>query len=397
MSFFRRRAVVIVLLATLFLANVALAQNYVGCDGETQLDPKQIAQTIKRVADWQLDNPAEYPPGHWAMAALYDGLLDVSLTTGDPKYLAAVIRTGRRAEFAPGAELSNADSHAVGHTWLRIYLMNPERESELLAHFEEQFGEILKTHPIGSGWSWVDALYMAPPTLVRLAQATGDERYLDLAHSEFIATYTALFDHEDKLFYRDERYFERRTPNGEKVFWSRGNGWAYAGLAEVLNGLPGDHPSREFYIEVFEEMSPAVLQTQQPDGLWYPSLLDPEHVPIGETSGSALFVFGLAWGINQGILDRETYLPSVERGWNALVTKIRDNGEVIYVQPVGAEPKPFDPESNEPYGTPYGGGALLGSGAEILRLLDADAEVDYVTLWSEAESLADNAPDLSLK
>jgi rhamnogalacturonyl hydrolase YesR len=232
---------------------------------------------------------------------------------------------------------------------------------------------------------------MAPPTLVRMAQATGDDRYLDLAFSEFLAMHAILFDREDHLFYRDIGYIDQRSPSGQKVFWSRGNGWVYTGLAEVIAGLPSDHSSREFYLDVFTQMSSSILQAQQPDGLWYLNLHDPRQVPIGEPSGSAFFLFGMAWGFDQGILDRETYLPAIERGWEGLLTRIRPDGEVDYVQPVEDEPRPFDADASLPYGT----GAVLGAGAQILRLLKAEANVDPVQLRDQAERLVDVAPDIS--
>jgi rhamnogalacturonyl hydrolase YesR len=358
---------------------------------DIHLNADEVKAAIRRVAAWQMSHPAAYPADHWAMAPLYDGLIDASLVTGDPQYLAAVIRAGRRVSFAPGQKLGNADSHAAGHAWLRIVLMDPQRNPEVLQRFEAHFLEILAQRERGLGWSWADALYMAPPTLVRLTQATGDIRYLDLAQSEFQATKVSLYDTADRLFYRDASYIGLRTPNGGKVFWSRGNGWVYASLVEVLDGLPGDHPTRAFYLDLFREMSPAILQAQQSDGLWYPNLHDPQQVAIGETSGSALFLFGLAWGVEQGILDRETYFPAIERGWQGLLTRIQPDGKVNYVQPIAPAPRDFDPGTSRPYGA----GAVLGAGAAILRLLSAEAVVNPVLLRDQAEQLADVAPDLS--
>jgi unsaturated rhamnogalacturonyl hydrolase len=373
--------------------------------GETKIDPEEVRDTMKRVADWQLAHPIAFGPRHWVMAPLYEGLISSSLTTGDPKYLAAVIKAGRRIDWRPGPDTYHADDHAVGNAWLRIYLMDPDRDPELLQPFKDRFDEILAKpiredlsftdRPQTPGvehtdrWTWSDALYMAPPTLGRLAEATGDKRYLEFVDMEFKATYDALFDPQEKLFYRDTRFIDQRTPNGEKVFWSRGHAWVYAGLPLLVEAIPSDYPTRAFYIDVFKEMSPAVLAAQQPDGLWYPSLKDPEHIPIGETSGTALFVYGLAWGVRNGVLDRETYWPAVERGWGALLTAISPEGSVGFVQPIGAEPEPFDAESQAPYGS----GAVLGAGSEILRALDADAEIDPAVLFRKAERMASRLPD----
>jgi unsaturated rhamnogalacturonyl hydrolase len=357
--------------------------------GAPELDEAQVRETIRRVADWHMEHPYDYPPGYWTMAPLYDGLIDASLVLNEPRYLAAVIREGREVDFAPGENLGDADSHAAGRAWLRIYQMDPERDPEELEDFEARFAEILEERERGLGWSWIDALYMVPPTLAELATTTGDGDYLDLAYTEALATYEELYDEDEDLFYRDEEDKGTLAPNGEKVLWGRGNGWAYAALAELLNTVPSGHESRQFYLDLFRDMSDDVLEAQQPDGLWYPSLLDPEQVPIGETSASALLLYGMAWGVNQGVLEQETYLPAVERGWDGLLTRIRPDGEVDFAQPVGEVPELFDPDNSEPFAS----GAVLGAGSQIVLLLDD--KLSPAALRAEAERLADEAPALS--
>jgi rhamnogalacturonyl hydrolase YesR len=390
---------------------LSLALVFFGCfwtaHGAAGLDARDVRATIRRVADWQLEHPTQFSPRHWAMAPLYDGLIDASLVTDDPRYLAAVVRVGRLVLWQPGPKIYHADDLAAGHAWLRIYLMQPKgvSNSALLEPFKQRFDEILakpipetlsfSSEPRTPGveptdrWTWADALYMAPPTLALLARATGDERYLKFLDSEFRATYQALFDPQEKLFYRDSRFIDRRTPNGQKIFWSRGNAWVYAGLALMLDVLPADYATRHFYLDVFRQMSWAVLSSQQPDGYWYPSLRDPQHVPVGETSGSALFVLGLAWGVRHGVLDDATYWPAVVRGWNAIITRIGPTGATTFVQPIGAAPEVFDPSTREAYGT----GAVLMAGSEILRALGGAARVDSAKLLAAADPLT--APDLS--
>jgi rhamnogalacturonyl hydrolase YesR len=374
-------------------------------EGAPRVDSTQVRTTIKLVADQAMTHPAPFGPTHWAMAPLYDGLIDTSLVTDDPRYLAAVIRVGRLVLWQPGPQVYHADAHAAGHAWLRIYLMNPNRQPGTIEPLIKRFDEILSkpirdplsfsAEPRRPGvdptdrWTWADALYMAPPTLTLLSQATGDRRYLQFVDAEFKAAYDALFDSQENLFYRDARFIGMRTPNGEKVFWSRGNAWVYAGLARMLSELPTDWPTRPFYTKLFMRMSPAVLASQQSDGHWYPSLKDPQHVPIGETSGSALFLFGFAWGVRNGLLDRATYWPSVERGWNAVLTRIGPAGTVNFVQPIGAGPEIFDPASRQSYGT----GAVLIAGSEILRALGGASTVSPSRLIVETDVV--RAPDLS--
>ncbi|MGH8046472.1 MAG: glycoside hydrolase family 88 protein, partial [Chthoniobacterales bacterium] len=228
-----------------------------------------------------------------------------------------------------------------------------------------------------------------PPTWARLAKATGDARYLDFLDAEYKVTYDDLFDPKENLFYRDARFIGQKTPNGKKVFWSRGNGWVFAGLPMLLQAYPEDRERRKFYVELFQKMAPAVLAAQQPDGLWRPSLQDPEQIAIGETSGSAFYIYGLAWGVNHGLLDRDKYWPAVERGWNAILTRIQPDGLVGFVQRIGDAPDHLTPESTQLYGT----GAVLMAGSEILRSFRS-AMPKPVDLLAEAEKLvaADKTP-----
>lgn len=364
-----------------------------------ELDASRIAGAIKRSADWQLANPSGTEIRDWIIAPLYDGLLRTSLATGDPKYLAAVIRMGTQAGWTPSNRVYHADDHAVGHAWLDIYQMDASRK-ERLAPMRDRLSHVID-HPVteqlahgsrpktkgvtvSDRWTWCDALYMAPPTLARLFTATGDRKYLEFLDREFQFTYDHLYDPKEKLFFRDATFFEKKTPNGGKTFWSRGNGWVYGGLCLTLEHLPKDHPRRGFYETLFKEMTGAILAVQQEDGLWRPSLLDPQQIAVGETSGSGFFTFGLAWGVNHGLLDRAAHLPAITRAWNGLMTRVQANGLVGYVQPVGAAPDVLDAGSTQDYGT----GAFLLAGSEILRLLGVPAG-DSKTLLSAAEKIID--------
>ncbi len=365
------------------------------------LEPATITAALKRSADWQLAHPSGTETRDWIIAPLYDGLLRTALTTGDAKYLAAVIRFGNQSGWTPSNRIYHADDHAVGHAWLDIYLMDPkhkerlgpmkDRLSSVIEHpvtEKLEFGKKPKTKraSVSDRWTWCDSLYMAPPTLARLFTATGEMKYLEFLDREFQSTYDHLYDPEEHLFFRDATYFTKKTPNGKKTFWSRGNGWVYGGLALTLEHLPKEHPKRDFYENLFKEMTIAILAAQQPDGLWHPSLLDPKEVDTGETSGSGFFTFGLAWGVNHGLLDRAAHLPAINRAWTGLMTRIGPDGLVGYVQPVGASPDHLEPGDTQDYGT----GSFLMAGSEILRMLGVAPADPKALIAAAGKTLAED-------
>jgi rhamnogalacturonyl hydrolase YesR len=180
-----------------------------------------------------------------------------------------------------------------------------------------------------------------------------------------------LYNQDEHLFARDAAYLwneageGKKESNGKKIFWSRGNGWVMGGLVQILTDLPKDHPSRGFYTTLYQQMSARLLQLQQPDGLWRSSLLDPDAYPGGEGSGSGFDCYALAWGINQGILDKQQYLPAVQKAWVSLNKLVSPEGRVGWVQPIGADPRrDFSADSWEVYGT----GAFLLAGSEVIKL-----------------------------
>ena len=209
-----------------------------------------------------------------------------------------------------------------------------------------------------------DSLYMAPPAWARLAALTGKTAYLDYMVDHWWKTSAYLYDKDEHLYYRDSTYFGKKEANGQKVFWSRGNGWVLGGLVRVLENLPANHPARPRFEQQFREMAARVVALQQPDGFWHSSLLDPASFPAKEASGTGFFCYGLLWGVNHGLLDRREYLPVALKAWDALTACVQPDGKLIHVQPIGADPKKFDENSTEPYGV----GAFLLAGCEVYRL-----------------------------
>lgn len=216
-------------------------------------------------------------------------------------------------------------------------------------------------------WWWVDALFMAMPTLAELTALDGDDGYIRKALACLAWTEEQLLDRGQGLFYRDAKYVypTHATRSGKKDFWARGNGWAAAALALSLDRLPDGHSARPALEARLASLATALRLCQQPEGHWTRSLLDPEEAPGYETSGTALICYALAWGINHGVLDRQEFLPSVARAWHYLSTvALQHDGRVGYVQPIGEAPAPgvsVNARSEADFGT----GAFLLAASQL--------------------------------
>ena len=153
-----------------------------------------------------------------------------------------------------------------------------------------------------------------------------------------------LWDADHGLFYQnatwgcgDPHCVNLSTPNGARVLWSRGNGWAAAGLVRALASLPLTYPHREEYALRLQELAHRLLELQQSDGCWRSSLEDTQQYPNPETSGTALFTYAFAWASLHGVLPAAKFLPAINRGWGCIANHTTAAG-LGWCQPGGTAP-----------------------------------------------------------
>ena len=261
-------------------------------------------------------------------------------------------------------------------------------------------------------WTWIDAVQMAMPVFIQMGVLLSDNRYFDKAWALYAHTRDTegggLLNEADGLWWRDARYSPGGTrqmltatlnnpanfpatsastyivaPSGQEIYWSRGNGWVIAALTRVLDILPQTDGHRAQYLADFRAMAAALVTRQRSDGFWNENLADPTHCQsIGvagqdgpESSGTALFVYGLAWGIRTGVLSEATYGPVVIRAWNGLTgIALQSSGLLGYIQSTGN--RPCQRESDDPgLGATiipnfddFGVGCFLLAGSEVAKL-----------------------------
>jgi len=374
-------SLVLAAVLTTLLVGPASAQS-----GQVSAAPRAVLSLARRVADWQLAqlaHPAPHSPREsddprsWEQGAFWVGLAHLADATGAPRYRDAILAQGRANQWRLGDRIYFADDQVIGqsYAWAAAHGAGTDALAPMRSSFDAILARPSRVHlsfvvpasgygdtPCLKRWCWCDALFMGPPGWAALSRQTGDARYARFALSEFWATSDFLYDEEEHLFYRDSRFFDRRDAQGRKLFWSRGNGWVMAGTANLLDALPDDldHARLE---RLFVDMAARIRTLQKPDGYWAPSLLAPENSPP-ETSGTGFFVFALAWGVNQGLLDRAEYEPAIRNGWAALTRAVGPDGRLGWVQQVSDRPDQVA-ESDTQF---YGVGAFLLAGAAVAAL-----------------------------
>lgn len=371
----------ILLVVTLF--------SFMGCSSEPKIPTTQDVKALAdKVANWQIEtfedmgkyralppkeqrkkwhNRDKHHELEWTNAALYAGMYEWAETNPDVTYEKWLYDIGVNNNWKLYKRLLHADDHAVGQMYLRMHELYGH--PRLIKPMRKQFDSILEYAQVDKmHWDWADALFMAPPVWARLSKATGEKKYLEFMDIQYHKTYDALYDEEENLFFRDKSFINKKEKNGKKLFWSRGNGWVYGGLALMIPDFPKDWEGEKFYVDVFKRMSETLKQTQRKDGTWSSGILGgKEAYPVKEISGSAFFVYGLAWGINQGYLDREIYEPIMLKGWEALTKCVTAKGLVGYIQPIGAAPGSSYPDYTEVYGV----GAFLAASAEVYKYAES--------------------------
>jgi rhamnogalacturonyl hydrolase YesR len=341
-----------------------------------------------RLADWQLARMGDGVPisrktgetgkaRGWEQAAFWIGMTALADAGGPPRIREAILAMGGANRWFPGDQPYFADDHAITQSYLWAARNGAGEQARVPTRsaFDRVVGEPAVTtlafyvpaEGYGAAeclkrWCWCVALFMAPPALVELSRQVGDDRYRAFAMKEFWATTDFLYDPAEHLFYRDSRFFERRDAKGRKQFWSRGNGWVFAGMARMAANLDKGADRRKMEA-LFVQMAERLRVLQKPDGYWPPSLLAPENSPP-EASGTAFYTYGMAWGISAGLLPRDVYEPVVRRGWAALLRAIQPDGRLGWVQQVSDRPETVEPTDTQFYGV----GAFLLAATAIAEL-----------------------------
>jgi unsaturated rhamnogalacturonyl hydrolase len=341
-----------------------------------------LARVNKQFADKWPDTAAPIVVGGtsresniWTRAVYYEGLLNLYAVDPKPAYKDYALAWGNAHSWHlrnNDSTTTNADNQCAGQAYIDLYNLDGGKDAQRIAAIQTSIDGMV-SNKVTNVWTWVDAIQMSMPVLARLGVLHPTGGYFDAAYALYShpKKTLALYNTTDHLWWRDTPWKGQKTPAGKQVYWSRGNGWVFAALVRTLDLLPATDAHRAEYTQDFKDMAAALRTIQRDDGFWNPSLGDPTHFGGPESSGTGLFLYGMAWGVRTGMLDEATYAPVIVKAWQALAeTAVQANGFVGYMQSTGDDPSDGQPltPTKQPDFEDYGVGCVLLGGSELAKL-----------------------------
>lgn len=333
---------------------------------------------IDKVVKWQIEHINQvdtFPDTHWTRAALYRGMVEWAEYTQSQSLYNYLFEMGKRNNWRMLPRTYDADDLCISQTYIKLYdkYKNPQMISNCIVRLDSIITKPM-TMPLNDApagkynrnrWGWCDALFMAPPVYAQISKLKNNPKYLNFAEKEYKVTTNSLYNITDHLYYRDLNWVSKIEESGKKIYWGRGNGWVHAGLAFMLQFTPKTYPAYQYFLSLYLQMSDSILACQDKNGSWHTSMWDAVSYPEPENSASGFFVYGLAWGVNNKILEDSKYKEAVLKGWDSLKKYVDKNGKLGYVQPVGHAPyKNLSKDMTHVYGV----GAFLLAGTEMCKM-----------------------------
>ena len=313
------------------------------------------------------------PSSLWTRAVYYEGLMALYGIDPQQRYLDYTARWSDFHKWTPrnGTKTTDADDQCCEQTYIEYNLLTGKGSLDAT---KENLQKQMATDRIDY-WTWIDAIQMAMPVYVKMYAITGDKQYLDYAMKSYRWTRNecggGCFNKKEGIWWRDKDYVPPyKEKDGKNCYWSRGNGWVYAALVRSMNELPVKSKEYKELKKDFLLMSEALILCQHDDGFWHASLVSDADYPGPEMTGTALFLYGMAWGIRQGLLD-EMYRTACDKAWQALRSCLHKDGFLGWNQGTGKDPSAGQPVTftSVPDFEDYGTGCYLLGLSEYYKLL----------------------------
>ncbi len=188
---------------------------------------------------------------------------------------------------------------------------------------------------------WLDGLYMGEPFYAQYTVTFENGKKLDDVAKQFEQIQLHATDSKTGLLYHawDE---SKQMPWANKEtgkspnFWSRALGWYAMALVDALDYFPKDHPKQKEIVGYLNNVAVALAKFQDKEsGLWY-QVTDKagEKGNYLEATGSSMFAYAFAKGVNKGYLPAE-YKKLANKAFDGLtkqLMKVDADGTITLTQ-----------------------------------------------------------------
>ena len=366
--------------------------------------PADVLQTAERANNYFMTKYADptlptnvkrvRPSSLWTRAVYYEGLMALNAVAPQQRYIDYALRWANFHQWTPrnGVNTCDADDQCCGQTYVELLPYAGKDYKELLTNVIANLDHQMQTpntkgqtttpkaktdaNSLYGWWTWIDAIQMAMPLYMQIYKLTGDAKYRDHALKMYLWSRNecggGLFNVKEGLWWRDADFVPPyQEKDGKNCYWSRGNGWVYAALVRSMNQLSPKDKAYKTFKKDFLLMSEALKNSQHADGFWRVSLVSDAVYPNPEMTGTALFLYGMAWGIQQGFLKADQYRPVCDKAWNALKSCLHKDGFIGWNQGTGKDPSAGQPVTftSMPDFEDYGTGCYLLGLSEYYKLL----------------------------
>jgi unsaturated rhamnogalacturonyl hydrolase len=314
------------------------------------LNQQAYMALAKRVAEAEMTrNPKAWmidfnktPRWNYTHGVVCSALLDLWEATGDDRYVEYVKAYADTAILADGSvgfnykrSNYNLDHITPGNILYRLSAKYGTEKYRLAIEFlRQQLREQPRTSE-GGFWHkkvyphqmWLDGLFMATPFLAQYAVFAREPAAMDDAVKQLLLVAEKTYDPVTGLYThawdesKSQAWADPKTGKSHH-FWGRSVGWYAMALVDALDFIPEDHPQRAAVIKVFNSLAQSVVRWQDAEtGTWYQLLNLADRKADGnylESSCSAMFVYALVKGVNQGYLD-QSYMTAVHKGFRGLL------------------------------------------------------------------------------
>lgn len=267
-----------------------------------QFDEQQIIETIDRVVKRTMNMDFTWD---WPCGVAFYGISKAWEATSKQEYIDFLVKwVDEYLEIGLPPLMVNAC--AMGHTMITLheatgdqkYLDIAIKKAEYLRKDALRFGEGVFQHTVSSKndfpeQAWADTLFMAAYFLLRMGFKLNNKEYIEDALNQYYWHEEFLQDTTTNLFYHAWDNVNKNHMSG--MYWARANAWAALTMVEAYRFLNYLNPMWMQIGGALGDQLSALVRLQSEEGLWHTLLNDPSSYL--ETSASAGISAALVlWG-----------------------------------------------------------------------------------------------------